>query len=156
MGGGTFPALTNRSRPPWLHVQSFPASKRPKFTTNALYRQFETYIPRKETVQPCSQFLQHVAESDLYIPTISLIWNLYFPALLDRTLCSTAGAERRAGNCRQAVDGSSSLPSPSLLLLSREFTNFLFGLRVTESPNMTLALDSHQLFICSATKFRQA
>ncbi len=32
------------------------------------------------------------------------------------------GTERRAGNCRQAVVRSNSLPSPLLLRLSREFT----------------------------------
>ncbi len=43
---------------------------------------------------------------------------------------NSAGAERRAGNCRQALVGSSSRPSPPLLWLSREndrHTNFQFG-----------------------------
>ncbi len=46
----------------------------------------------------------HVSGIDLYIPTISLIWNLDFPVLRKRTLCSNAGAERRAVNYRQAVE----------------------------------------------------
>jgi hypothetical protein len=50
-----------------------------------------------------------------------LIWNLYFAVLLERTLGSTAGVKRRAGNCCQTVVGGSSLPSPLLLQLSREF-----------------------------------
>ncbi len=41
-------------------------------------------------------FFIHVSGSDLSIPKISLIWNLYFPVLRERTLGSTAGAERRA------------------------------------------------------------
>jgi hypothetical protein len=64
----------------------------------------------------------HVSESDLYIPTISLIWYLYFPILGEITLGSAAEVERRAGNCRQAGVGGSSLPSPPLLRLSQEFT----------------------------------
>jgi hypothetical protein len=64
----------------------------------------------------------HVSGSDLYIPTIGLIWSLYFAVLRERTLCSTAGAERRVGNCRQTEVGGSSLPSPPLLRLRREFT----------------------------------
>ncbi len=62
----------------------------------------------------------HVSGSDLYIPMIGLIWNLYFPVLHEKTLGSTAGAERRAGNCRQAPVGSSSLSYPPFLQLSRE------------------------------------
>ncbi len=44
----------------------------------ALYRKFETYIPRNETGQLRSQFYLHVSGSNLYIPTIGLIWNLYY------------------------------------------------------------------------------
>ncbi len=42
-------------------------------TANALYRNFETIIPRNKTARPRSQFLQyiHVSASVLYIPTIS-------------------------------------------------------------------------------------
>jgi hypothetical protein len=36
-------------------------------------------------------FYIHVYRSDLYIPTIGYIWNLYFPVLRERTLGSTAG-----------------------------------------------------------------
>jgi hypothetical protein len=106
------------------------------------------------------------------IPKISLIWNL--PVLSERTFGSTTGAERRAGNCRQAVGGGSSKPSPPLLQLSFEFTvmtniqisvwkitnhklkqlilavKFLFGLMVNAIPNKTITLDSHRPFICSA------
>jgi hypothetical protein len=35
-------------------------------------------------------FYIHVSGSDLNIPKIALIWNLYFPALRERTLGSTA------------------------------------------------------------------
>jgi hypothetical protein len=78
--------------------------------------------------------------------------------LRERTLGSTAGVERRAGNCRQTEVGGSSLPSPALLRLRAEYTshkminikisnmeitvhkwkqlilvvNLLFGLRVNE------------------------
>jgi hypothetical protein len=68
-------------------------------------------------------FYIRISGSYLYIPTIDLIWNLYFPALRERTLSSTAGAERRAGNCRQAAVGGSSLASSLLLRLSQEFTS---------------------------------
>ncbi len=84
---------------------------------STLYRKFETYIHKNKTAWPRSQFLP------------SCIWQrfiyshkLYFPVWDERSLSSTAGAERRAGNCRQAVVGCSSLPSPPLLRLSREFT----------------------------------
>jgi hypothetical protein len=38
----------------------------------------------------------HVSGSDLSIPKIGLIWNLYFLVLREITLGSTAGVERRA------------------------------------------------------------
>jgi hypothetical protein len=57
-------------------------------------------------------FYIHVSGSDLYIFTIGLIWNLYFPALCERALSSTAGVERRAGNCRPA--GLAAFPYPPL------------------------------------------
>ncbi len=83
----------------------------------ALYRKFETYISRNETMWPHSRFLHSctLSVSDLHIPMISLIWNLYFPVLHERTLGSTAGVVRRTGNCLRLVVGSSSLPSPPLL-----------------------------------------
>jgi len=52
-----------------------------------------------------------------------LTWKLYFAALHERTLGSTTGAERRAGNWFQDVVGRSSLPSLPLLWLSREYRN---------------------------------
>ncbi len=117
----------------------------------------------------------HVSGSILYIPTIGHIWNLCFPVSLERTLSSATGAKGRAGNCRQAEVGGSSLPSPPLLQLSREFTdqhtnfqfgklqdhkwnqlilvvNFLFGSRVNEIANKPFILDSHRLFLCSAQR----
>jgi hypothetical protein len=61
---------------------------------------FKTYIPRNEIAQPRYQFkYSYIWEPFIYNPTIGLIWNLYFPVLCERTLGSTAGAERRAGNC---------------------------------------------------------
>jgi hypothetical protein len=75
----------------------------------ALYRKFKTYIPRNETARPRSQFL-HSCNWEVW--NCNCNWNLYFPVLWERTLGSTAGAERRAGNCRQAEVGGSSLPSP--------------------------------------------
>jgi hypothetical protein len=80
-----------------------------------------------------TNFYIHVSRSDLYIPTISLIWNLYFPILGERTLGSTAEVERRAGNCRQAGVGGSSLASPPLLSveprvhINDQHTNFPMG-----------------------------
>jgi hypothetical protein len=60
-------------------------------------------------------FYIHVSGSNLYIPNISLILNLYFPLLRERDSGST---NRRAGNCRVAVVGiSSSAFSPPHLLL---------------------------------------
>ncbi len=67
-------------------------------------------------------FYIHVSGSDLYIPTIGLIWNLYFLVLRERTLASTTGAKRRSGNCLQAGVGGRSLPCPPLLQLRKEFT----------------------------------
>ncbi len=64
--------------------------------------------------------------------------NQYFPVLREKTLGSTAGAKRRAGNCRQAGVGGSSL---------------LILLRVNEIPNETFILDSHRPFICSVAVF---
>jgi hypothetical protein len=58
-----------------------------------------------------SSFYIHVSGSDLYIPRIGLIWNLYFPVLHERTLGSTAGAERRAGNWQRLA----AVPCPPLL-----------------------------------------
>jgi hypothetical protein len=69
-------------------------------------------IPKKELRGLSPNFHIHVSVSDLYIPRTGLIWNLCFPVLRERTLDSTARAERRSGNCRQAGVGSSSLPSP--------------------------------------------
>jgi hypothetical protein len=66
-------------------------------------------------------FYIHVSGIDFHIPRIGLIWNLYFPELHERTLSSTAEVERRLGNCRQALVDGSSLLSPPLLQLSREF-----------------------------------
>jgi hypothetical protein len=64
----------------------------------------------------------HVSDSDLYFPTMGFICNLYFPVLIERTVGSTAEAEKRAGNCRLALVCGSYLPSPLLLQLSREFS----------------------------------
>ncbi len=58
----------------------------------------------------------------IYIPKTGFVWKIYFPVLHHRTLSSTKRGKRRAENCRQAVVGGSSLPSPTLLWLSREFT----------------------------------
>ncbi len=103
------------SRPPWLHVQSFPASKRRKFTITALYLKFETYIPKNETARPRYQFLQYVSESDLYCifpRSVLFAISCNFPALLERTLGSTAGG--------------SFLPSPLLLLCSHKWLIYKF------------------------------
>ncbi len=35
-------------------------------------------------------FFIHISGSNLYIPTIGLIWNLYFPVMHERTLSSIA------------------------------------------------------------------
>jgi hypothetical protein len=39
-------------------------------------------------------FYTHVSRSDLYIPMIGLIWNIYFPVLCEITLGSTTEAEK--------------------------------------------------------------
>ncbi len=78
-------------------------------------------------------FYIHVSGSDLHIPTIGLIWNLYFPALCDRALSSTAGAERRAGGpAASRVGSSSTLPSAPvvesrLVHINDQHTNVQFG-----------------------------
>jgi hypothetical protein len=60
------------------------------------------------------------------------------------TLSSTAGAEWKAGNCRQPLFGRSSLPFSLLLRLSQEFPR-----AIQEIPNKTFILDSHRPFICN-------
>ncbi len=57
-------------------------------------------------------FYIHVSGINLYIPTTGLILNLYFPVLLQRTLGSTTGADRRAGNCGK--QGLAAVPCPPL------------------------------------------
>jgi hypothetical protein len=80
-------------------------------------------------------FYIHISGSDLYIPTMGLIWNLFFPALRERTLGSTAGAEKRAGNCYQALVSSNSPQFPALppapaveprVHINDQHTNFQF------------------------------
>jgi len=77
-------------------------------------------------------FYIHLSGIDLYIPTISLILNLYIPVLRERTLGSTTEAERRTGNCCQAVVGGSSLPLLSVPVvelgvhINYQHTNFQF------------------------------
>ncbi len=41
-------------------------------TAQAMYRNFETNIPRNETARPRSQYYIHVSVSNLYIPRIIL------------------------------------------------------------------------------------
>jgi hypothetical protein len=65
-----------------------------KSVNPTLYRKFETYLPRNETVRPGSNFTIHLSVSDLYIPTIGLIGNLYFPVYCVREL-SAQRQERR-------------------------------------------------------------
>jgi hypothetical protein len=66
-------------------------------------------------------------------PRLVFIWNLYFPVLRERTLGSTAGAERRTGNCCQAGVGGSSLTFPSAPVveprvhMNDQHKNFQFG-----------------------------
>jgi hypothetical protein len=72
---------------------------------STLYRKFETYFPRNETARP-PIFYIHVSGSYLYIPTIVLIWNLYLTVLHERTLGSTSGAKRRAGNCHHGTNSA--------------------------------------------------
>jgi hypothetical protein len=56
-------------------------------------------LPEMKLCGLVSSFFIHVSGSNLYIPMMSLIWNLYFPVLGERTFGSPAGAERRTGNC---------------------------------------------------------
>ncbi len=77
-----------------------------------LYRKFATYIPRKETPGPRSQFLHScIWERFIYSHGRSYLESL-ISCQHERTLGSTAGAERRAGNCRQAVVGG--IPCPPI------------------------------------------
>jgi hypothetical protein len=85
-------------------------------------------------------FYIYVSGSNLYIPTIGLIWNLCFPVLREKTFCSTTEAEKRAGNCRQAVVSSSSLPSLQLLRLSWEFTYKFPIWKITDHERKQLTL----------------
>ncbi len=107
-----------------------------------------TNFPRNETAGLAPNFYNHVSGSDLYIFMISLIWNLInsqtkkklttmiicFSFMIRNfpnwkfvcwpfmwTLSSTSGAEGKAGNCRQPVLGSRSLPLSLLLWFSQEF-----------------------------------
>jgi hypothetical protein len=113
--------------------------------------------------RPRSHFYIHVSGSDLYSPPIGLIWNLYYPVLYERTLSSTVAAERIAGNCRQG--GLAAVPCPLLSSCgwaqsshkwpTYKFSNFgklwipkwkqliiivnfLYGLRMNETPNKTI------------------
>jgi hypothetical protein len=76
-------------------------------------------FPEKDLRGLSPNFHIRVSVSYLYIPRIALIWNHYFPVLHERTLGSTAGAEGRAGNCRQPLLGGSFLPFSPLLQLSQ-------------------------------------
>ncbi len=83
-----------------------------------LYQNLKHIFPEMKLRGLVPNFYILVSGSDLYIPTIGLIWNLCFHVLQERALSSTTGAERRAGNFRQAVVGGSSLPYSKLLRLS--------------------------------------
>jgi hypothetical protein len=65
----------------------------------------------------------------IYIPTVGLIWNLYFFELHERTLGSTGRNGEKGRNCRQAGDAGSSLPFPPLLRVEPRvhINNFQFG-----------------------------
>ncbi len=78
-------------------------------------------------------FYIHISGSNLYIPTIGLNLNLYFPVLRGRVLGSTTGAEIKAGTCRQAGGWrqfhalpSSPVVEPRVHINDRH-TNFQFG-----------------------------
>ncbi len=88
----------------------------------ALYQKFETYIPRNETLQPRSIFLHSwtVSWSDLYIPTVSNIWNHYFPVLCERTLNRRSGEKGRALPPSSGWQQFPTLPAASAM--SRDFT----------------------------------
>jgi hypothetical protein len=104
----------NQSRHPYDSLQ---------FLGNVHFIQNSKHIfPKMKMRDLVPTFYIPVIGSDLYIPMIGLIWNICFPVLRERTLGSTARKERRAGNCCQAEVDGSSLPSPQLLRLSREFT----------------------------------
>ncbi len=124
-------------------------------------------------MQPCSQFLHScICEQFIYSHYRSYLKS-YFPVLREITLGSTAGAERRTGNCRQASgwqqfptlfstpaveprvhkwinDQHTNFQLENYGLYMETIVNFLFGLRVNEIPNKTFLLDSHRPSICSA------
>jgi hypothetical protein len=60
----------------------------------ALYRKFETYIPRNETVQPRFQLL-HSCNGERFIYSLDRSYMKYlFTVLCERTFGSIIGAER--------------------------------------------------------------
>ncbi len=74
-------------------------------------------------------FYSHVSGRDLYISTMGLIWNLYFPVLRDITLGSIAGAERRAEHFPV-------LFNDPRVHINDQHTNFQFGiLRIINGNN---------------------
>ncbi len=72
-------------------------------------------------------FFIHISGSDLYIPMIGLIRNLYFPVLHESTLGSTAGADRRPRNRRQVPCPPSAAAVEQRDHINDQHTNFQFG-----------------------------
>ncbi len=107
------------------------------------YQKVETYIPRKKTVWPHPQGLHLCIWSGLYIPMVDLIWNLYFPVLLERSsgwrqfpaLPSAPAVEPRVHINVQYTNfqfGKITDHEWKQLIL---VVNFLFGWRVNKIPN---------------------
>jgi hypothetical protein len=118
-------------------------------------------------------FYIHVSGSGLYIPTIGLIWNLYYPTYIGREssrLNCRRGEKVRELTSSRGLQQFPALPSATAKVhLNDQHTNsnwkitdhkwkqlilvvnFLFGLRENEIPNKTFILDSHLPFICSVS-----
>jgi hypothetical protein len=106
-----------------------------------------------------TNFYMHVSGSDLYIPTVGLIWNLYFPVLHKITLNHRSGEKGRELLPSSGWRQFPALPSaprvqPRVHINDQRtnmdhkwkqlilVVNFLFGLRVNEIPNKKFILDS--------------
>jgi hypothetical protein len=65
---------------------------------------------------------------------MSYLESLFFAVLRERNLGSTAGAERKGGNCRQTVVGGSSMRSPPLMQLCQEF-KLMINIHISKLEN---------------------
>ncbi len=100
---------------------------------------------------PISTFM-HLGASDIF-PRLVFFGISISCMLHERTIGLTAGAEKRAGNCCQAVAGGSSLPSPLLLRLSPEFTE-MTNIQITDHKWKQLILVVNFLLVGEWMRFQ--